>query len=309
MTIPDPGESDRGNAIDRSSVLRWPRDAELAAEEAVETSCAHCGQAWQIHRDLSGFRLRCACGEWVPVPYRAALVESTECDSPATLTDSAHSVRHDYRSLSLGSSDDLPDPTARQIDRGILELIAILFALLSPSVIWSLYFGVESTLQMLPILQVASGVMVLLVGVSTGQFGFDGLRGAKPRYYLEAVAVGCLFFGVALLLSQLVSTVNFLEDLGLPLALFAVALCPAIFEEIAFRGILQGRLITLLGTKTGIAVVAVVFALAHGVSFASPIHFAIGLYLGVLRQRSGSLAPGMLLHGLYNGAVILVDMS
>ena len=46
------------------------------------------------------------------------------------------------------------------------------------------------------------------------------------------------------------------------------------------------------------------FALAHGVTLAFPIHLALGLYLGSLRARSGSLLPGMLFHMLYNTAVV-----
>ncbi len=96
------------------------------------------------------------------------------------------------------------------------------------------------------------------------------------------------------------------EHLGTTLSLCVIAAAPAIFEEIAFRGLLQARLAALLGRYTGILTTAMLFALAHGISYASPLHLAIGVYLGFLRDRCGSLLPGMLLHALYNGSIVLM---
>ena len=40
-----------------------------------------------------------------------------------------------------------------------------------------------------------------------------------------------------------------------------------------------------------------------------PIHLALGLYLGWLRQRAGSLLPGMLMHFTYNGAIVVLGVG
>ena len=88
-----------------------------------------------------------------------------------------------------------------------------------------------------------------------------------------------------------------------------IALCPAIFEELAFRGLLQGRLRALFGGHAGLVLTGVAFALAHGASLATPIHFSLGLYLGTLRERTGSLLPGMLFHALYNGGVVTLALQ
>ena len=48
------------------------------------------------------------------------------------------------------------------------------------------------------------------------------------------------------------------------------------------------------------------FALAHGVGLGLPFHVGGGFYLCWLRARSGSLYPGMLLHFLYNGALVVI---
>ena len=48
-------------------------------------------------------------------------------------------------------------------------------------------------------------------------------------------------------------------------------------------------------------------AAAMPVTYAFPIHLAIGPYLCWLRQRSGSLLPGMMVHVLYNGSLVVVS--
>ena len=96
-------------------------------------------------------------------------------------------------------------------------------------------------------------------------------------------------------------------ELGLGWALFVVAVCPAIFEEIAFRGLLQGRLTMLFGKPQGMLITAAVFGMAHGLTMGLPLQMFLGLYLCWLRSRSGSLLPGMLVHFLYNGTLVLIS--
>ena len=95
--------------------------------------------------------------------------------------------------------------------------------------------------------------------------------------------------------------------MGPALAFCVIAVAPAIVEELAFRGLLQGRVTALMDRRGGILTVAAFFALAHGISLATPLHIGLGGYLGFLRDRSGSLLPGMLLHLSYNGTIVLVS--
>lgn len=96
------------------------------------------------------------------------------------------------------------------------------------------------------------------------------------------------------------------EGYGLGIQLFAIALMPAIWEEIAFRGLIQERLRGVVGTREAIGLTAALFAIIHVSWLSLPYLFLLGLILGVLRQRSGSLLPGMALHGLHNAAVVLL---
>jgi membrane protease YdiL (CAAX protease family) len=84
-----------------------------------------------------------------------------------------------------------------------------------------------------------------------------------------------------------------------------IALCPALFEELAFRGVIHGRFLALLGKSQGMLATGVCFGLCHGVTAGLPFHVGLGIYFSWLRERSSSLFPGMLTHALYNGALVL----
>ena len=96
------------------------------------------------------------------------------------------------------------------------------------------------------------------------------------------------------------------EQTGPGLALFTIALCPGIFEELAFRGLIQVRMTRLLGATQGLLVTAGLFAIAHGPQLGLPLQAGLGLYLCSLRARSGSIMPGILVHLGYNGALVLL---
>jgi membrane protease YdiL (CAAX protease family) len=86
-----------------------------------------------------------------------------------------------------------------------------------------------------------------------------------------------------------------------------IALAPALFEEILFRGIVLPSLLRSVGTYGAIAVSALLFGIIHldfltpGATFYRvPFAFVVGLGLGLLRIRSGSLLPPFLAHALLN---------
>lgn len=84
----------------------------------------------------------------------------------------------------------------------------------------------------------------------------------------------------------------------------AVAIAPAICEEALFRGWLLGTLRRRLAPLPAIAVQAALFALFHMSPLSIVALAAVGVYLGYLFDRAGSLAASMVAHGLYNAAVI-----
>ena len=75
-------------------------------------------------------------------------------------------------------------------------------------------------------------------------------------------------------------------------------------EELFFRG-LGVRALLPFGGLAAIGVSALAFGLGHGLLVALPVLVVFGVGLGWVRLRSGSVWPGVLAHGLYNGAILL----
>jgi membrane protease YdiL (CAAX protease family) len=83
-----------------------------------------------------------------------------------------------------------------------------------------------------------------------------------------------------------------------------VALVPALIEEIAFRGLIQGGLGRVMKTRDALIVQAAMFSVLHFSPVCFVSHFVIGLILGALRQQTRSLYPGMLVHAAWNAWVV-----
>jgi membrane protease YdiL (CAAX protease family) len=58
-----------------------------------------------------------------------------------------------------------------------------------------------------------------------------------------------------------------------------------------------------------VLVTSAVFGLAHGLVVALPVLAVFGLVLAVVRQRTGSLYPPIILHALFNGMALLVAVT
>ena len=213
-----------------------------------------------------------------------------------------------------GSSHSTPLPETRSVNRAIGEIVLLVGAFLIPGLLVWWCVPDDRAALATPFLGMASGIIVSAVGYFSGALDGAALRAPRGRDLIEAVLAATVFFFAALLLESVVKRLlpdvesdlgELTKILGLPAALFSIAFCPGVFEELAFRGVVQGRMLLLFGRPGHLHLTAVAFALAHGVTAALPIHFGIGLYLCVLRERTGSLWPGMLLHMLYNGALVV----
>jgi ABC-2 type transport system permease protein/sodium transport system permease protein len=94
--------------------------------------------------------------------------------------------------------------------------------------------------------------------------------------------------------------------------LLALAVIPAVFEEAFFRGYLFGALRKSTTAGTAIVVSALAFGLFHAV-IPNPLaserllsSTLIGLLLGWIRWRTGSVLPGMLLHVCHNALLVVL---
>jgi membrane protease YdiL (CAAX protease family) len=90
------------------------------------------------------------------------------------------------------------------------------------------------------------------------------------------------------------------------LVLFAVV--APIVEELTFRGVGQS-LLSFLGRWPSIVLVGVAFGAAHGLVEALLVLVPFGIALAWLRDRTNSVAPGMVVHALFNGIALVAAVS
>jgi len=100
---------------------------------------------------------------------------------------------------------------------------------------------------------------------------------------------------------------NFLRSDGvLLMALFNIAVVPAICEEIMFRGYVQGSLEKSWGVWPAILVSGLLFGLFH-IQLANLLPLAtLGVLLALVTWLSGSLLPAIAAHFINNGSAVLV---
>jgi membrane protease YdiL (CAAX protease family) len=149
----------------------------------------------------------------------------------------------------------------------------------------------SSTLGLTPItaratLLVAATAVALWV-MSLGLFEVQYALWAPPPGYLEAFQR----------LHDALRPKNAIDAL---VSVVAIAAAPAVCEELLLRGIVLPALRPALGAVGAIVGSAALFALIHVDLYRAAFTFALGMALGVLRVRSGSLLAPILAHALVN---------
>jgi len=91
-------------------------------------------------------------------------------------------------------------------------------------------------------------------------------------------------------------------------AVLAMALAPALAEEIFFRGALLSLLSQRLGPGWGLLLSSLLFGLLHMDPAQGGAAAVLGLYLGALTLRTGSIHAAILCHGLNNLMAILAAL-
>jgi membrane protease YdiL (CAAX protease family) len=91
------------------------------------------------------------------------------------------------------------------------------------------------------------------------------------------------------------------------LLISSICITPALFEEFLFRGYLQGTSSLRLKKPLSWILPGAFFALIHQNYFGLGALLIIGIYLAFVFETSLSIYPGMLVHFLYNGSVLLLS--
>ena len=202
-------------------------------------------------------------------------------------------------------------------ERPIVSSLALYFALLLTTLAAILVEGDEATTCM--VMQVADAVIVLVWVAAVRSQVSGALRTlASGRWYAAAVGLGGVTFLVATMAIEGLVRVFGIEELFLsePLVeagygwrtvVLFTCVQPAVVEELAFRGVVLSAMRRVMSSREAILVSALLFMTIH-LAVASFAHlFLIGVVLGWLRTRSGSLYPCMVLHFTHNLLCILAE--
>lgn len=92
------------------------------------------------------------------------------------------------------------------------------------------------------------------------------------------------------------------------LMVYSIAMLPAFFEELAFRGVLFNYCITFLDERLVVAVTAFLFAIMHLSLISMVWLIPFGFFIGYLRQRYQTLWYGVVFHFVFNLTACLVDL-
>ena len=88
-----------------------------------------------------------------------------------------------------------------------------------------------------------------------------------------------------------------------------VAVLTPLSEELLFRGLIQPKLEQLVSPMEALIVQAALFSALHLNPVILVTHFGMGLAFGWLRRRTGSLFPGVVLHGAWNAWVLAAAVA
>lgn len=166
-------------------------------------------------------------------------------------------------------------------------------------------------------------VVVLIARRQLGGAALDTLRptAVARSGWLLAVAAVVLLIPINLTYHWLVTQVLGLGEpkglsdpfelagFGFAVQFAVVVIQPAVVEELAFRGILQTGLSRIVGRGEALLLTAFAFGIIHLAWLSLPYLVLVGLALGWVRQRTGSLLPCMLLHALHNFAVLMLERA
>ena len=96
---------------------------------------------------------------------------------------------------------------------------------------------------------------------------------------------------------------------SIPLQMTAIAVIPAVTEEMLFRGLFQRSLEQVLSPALAVAMSTILFSFVHFQPTTFLPMLILSTVLGMLAVQTKSLVPGMILHGLSNAVMLALYHS
>lgn len=228
-----------------------------------------------------------------------------------------------HRSRPPGGSGLPIAGVAEDEGRPVTSALALYFAFLACSLVGIVVLLVsEDPALVAPVELTIALIDAAIVLIWTGRSWRDispFLKGpSNPLWYLLAMVGALATFVVASVVVDAVSLLGELPEIlyAEPLleagygwlgVILLVCVQPAVIEELAFRGVILSGMQRVMATRDAIIVSALLFMIIHLSPLSFPHLVLIGLVLGWMRQRTGSLYPGMVLHFAHNGLVLFSE--
>ncbi|TWT55137.1 Inner membrane transport permease YbhR [Rubripirellula amarantea] len=242
----------------------------------------------------------------VPTPQTAAMVLALLVPSYFVLSNVLLQYLTDFKSVLLGGQDDLSNEQAAglQVRSMLLSSVALIavFGLIPLFASWFGRHRLQSTFRL------TRPVMLSLVGALVMGFGAWAIAH-------EAFVVAESFGIGGLSEERIAQTKKILKAWTLVppwVLLLTLAVTPAIIEELCFRGFLFSALRRVLSPWRTILLTSFLFALFHVITGNALLierfipSFLLGLILGAIAYRTGSVIPGMVMHFVHNGLLEMV---
>lgn len=220
------------------------------------------------------------------------------------------------RTSSLYHASELAAGSVFSVGSAVLVLVVTIVTFLFVSAVLAqkihLLVGViagEATLVFVP--------LAFVLG-RKGDRAMAGFRRPEVRFLVAALLIGSSQWFLNLIVVDAIDSwfalpregIDRLQEVAvdppLALSLIAIAVMPAIGEEVLFRGVLARGLATRFMPAVAIAVSAVLFSAFHLSLVQAAPTFLLGLVYGYLALSARSCIPTMVAHLINNSLAILV---
>lgn len=167
---------------------------------------------------------------------------------------------------------------------------------------------------------VISIVSLVIAKLSKSSFSeLIHFKKVKSSILIPYIGLGLLFCGLAnAFTEQIINTLNAIgihpsmpsspydnSILSIVLNAIVISILPAMMEEFLFRGVILGVL-RKYGNGFAIMVSAIIFSMIHGNIAQSCFALIVGLALGFIAVKTGSIIPGMIIHFINNLSCLII---
>lgn len=184
----------------------------------------------------------------------------------------------------------------------------------------TLYAGTMTGL----IMSIIFTLSVYLIALKPYGMGWDavGLRSFKTSYWkwipvwtvvliVSSILLVVIMdmFGIGVDNSKTESLKDEVTWFTFTIAFLSAAVISPIYEEIFYRGFLYKWIRGKCGVGAGLIVSSLIFTVVHIPTYNTlPVNFLSGVIFAWTYERSGSIVPGIIIHGLFNGIAVVLTV-